>query len=503
MIVSQNKESIDPHSQYSFGITYGLVLSLIFALALSYSFLNLNAYWLAWIAYVPLLLAVQNSSFKQTILIGLIGGVALFVLGTYWMVPFIERSKGFDTYQALMTASVVWLYCAGSVVLQVSLFRLLKRYTSVAEVILFPAVIASTLNFYPMMFEMHLANTQVFFPLALQLLPVVGIMGVDALIALVNILIFIGIRRIIGLTGSRRRVRFDRALVVAAAGLVLMMTTVSVIQFTKWDKHSSPLGLRIGIIQPNESPEIGKNYQPLGYSMSYPPEMETSHKLAAEGADLIIWPEGRRKHYLDDPRIARSFHQQVDSLDTALLFQDFKNLTQVPDQLRHNAAVFIQSNSLQPQIYNKRELIPFGESVPDVFASSMLSTVFKSLMGEFFAEIKAGDSFASFSYENIQIVPLICFETTKPSFVNNALNSARHSMQEDSQPVLVALSNDGWFGSKHQARQHIYSSALRAIENRTPLLHVVNNGPSIFVTPSGRITKLLPEGKPGSLLVDL
>ena len=76
---------------------------------------------------------------------------------------------------------------------------------------------------------MHLANTQVFFPFALQLLPVIGMVGVDALIALVNILIFLGVRRIFGMTCSRRAVKFDRTLIFMAAGLVLIKTDVRII----------------------------------------------------------------------------------------------------------------------------------------------------------------------------------------------------------------------------------------------------------------------------------
>ena len=67
-----NIESMEAHRLDSLGVINGVILTLVFALALSYSFLNLDAYWLAWIAYVPLLLAVQNSSFKQTVIYGLV-----------------------------------------------------------------------------------------------------------------------------------------------------------------------------------------------------------------------------------------------------------------------------------------------------------------------------------------------------------------------------------------------------------------------------------------------
>lgn len=53
--------------------------------------------------------------------------------------------------------------------------------------------------------------------------------------------------------------------------------------------------------------------------------------------------------------------------------------------------------------------------------------------------------------------------------------------------LIVAMPSNGWFGKTKQPYQHIYSATLRAIKNRTPMLHAVNNDPSTAVLPKGEI----------------
>lgn len=53
--------------------------------------------------------------------------------------------------------------------------------------------------------------------------------------------------------------------------------------------------------------------------------------------------------------------------------------------------------------------------------------------------------------------------------------------------VLIGLSSNGWFGDTVQPYQHVNASILRAVENRLPFVHVLNNGPSVVVLPNGRV----------------
>ena len=67
----------------------------------------------------------------------------------------------------------------------------------------------------------------------------------------------------------------------------------------------------------------------------------------------------------------------------------------------------------------------------------------------------------------------------------------------------MVLSNNAWFGASRQPYQHLNASVLRAVENRRPLLHVINNGPSAVVLPSGRRLLQSEYGQEAAYWVDI
>src|SRR5699024_5726599 len=44
-----------------------------------------------------------------------------------------------------------------------------------------------------------------------------------------------------------------------------------------------------------------------------------------------------------------------------------------------------------------------------------------------------------------------------------------------------------WFGESTQPLQHANMSILRSVENRVPMVHLINNGPSVATAPNGRV----------------
>lgn len=90
---------------------------------------------------------------------------------------------------------------------------------------------------------------------------------------------------------------------------------------------------------------------------------------------------------------------------------------------------------------------------------------------------------------------MICYESAFAGYVANAVASA-------AQPsLIVVISNNGWFGDSWQPMQHAGITALRAVENQMPVLHVINNGPSTLVMPNGRMTFLTGQGEGAASVV--
>ena len=77
---------------------------------------------------------------------------------------------------------------------------------------------------------------------------------------------------------------------------------------------------------------------------------------------------------------------------------------------------------------------------------------------------------------------LICFEDTFSWTARESVNSGAR--------LLISHSNDMWFDMLSEKIQHHANAVFRAIETRTPLIRVSNEGYMGLVLPTGRIVQL-------------
>jgi apolipoprotein N-acyltransferase len=74
---------------------------------------------------------------------------------------------------------------------------------------------------------------------------------------------------------------------------------------------------------------------------------------------------------------------------------------------------------------------------------------------------------------------LICYEDVLPGLTRRI--GAQHPQ------LLLNLSDDAWFNSKIESRQHWGMAVYAAVEQRTSLAKAVNPGISAIVDPAGRV----------------
>ena len=73
----------------------------------------------------------------------------------------------------------------------------------------------------------------------------------------------------------------------------------------------------------------------------------------------------------------------------------------------------------------------------------------------------------------------ICYEITFPDLVRQSVKNGAE--------FLVNITNDAWFGKSAASYQHISMAALRAVENRTPIVRAANTGITGVVDATGEI----------------
>jgi len=497
-----NKPIIDKTS-WSYNKLSTLIQKTLFALLsgglLSLSFLDAAYYFVVWVAFIPFLIAINGASLRRSYCLGLISGLAFCISAGYWVIDFIMLSKGYDFSLSFFWSLIFWFYCAQLSALIALSFNWMKQRSQVHEFILFPLVIVTLYSAFPMLFTVRLGESQSQFLSAIQATEFTGVHGLDAIIALSNIMLF----KVINLLSTNQKKQTNWPWLLATI-IIIAWLTYGLFAMQIWDiKIEDSDTIRIGIVQPNEAPSLEKSKSYPGYSRAYPPEMAMTERLSKDGAEIVIWPEAKYKAYLDQPRVSKAFQNQINLLNTSLVFQDIehKKSPQKVNNLQYNSAVMLDQNGEELGQYQKMKRIAFGEYVPLVSDVPVLRTWIEDFFGRFLNEMAQGTSHQVFEHQKLNIIPLICYEVMFPEFVAEAV--ALTQAENKSGNLLVGLSSNGWFGTTRQPYQHVNASILRAVENRTPLVHAVNNGPSIVAIPNGRVIFISDYHQAGGYVVDI
>ena len=451
-------------SSIALAFTSGVLLALASAYA--------PLFMLAWVGWVPLLLAIRKANLPQSYWLGVVAGIGFYAVATHWVTEFLMTLKGYGEIQSTMLALLYWVYSAQVVGGIAVLYTWMRRIAPVAALASFPVILVVAYHAFPTLFTLRLGEAQSYFLPALQAVEFTGVHGLDLVVALINVVLFASL--------AHDNQRAERWVVGCATAVIFCWFGYGFYATSQWDHQMTSWSrLRIGIVQPNEKSSLAIAPPQPGYSRAYPPEMAMTKDLAAAGADLALWPEARFKGYFDYEHVQRAFHSEIGSLEMPLLFHDSERVDVDGEQREYNTAAFIDRDGKFAGSYRKIQRIAFGEYLPLVSGVPALQSWVQDYFG--FHTISAGSAPAVFRTARFAIVPLICYEAVFPQLVAKSLAG------EPAGKLLVILSNDSWFGDTRQPYIHGQISILRAVENRVPLVHVLNNGPTLVVAPNGRI----------------
>ncbi len=204
---------------------------------------------------------------------------------------------------------------------------------------------------------------------------------------------------------------------------------------------------------------------------------------------LLIWPETSMPfESAEDSADYQDVRHFVDENNTNLLFGNPKfnmHLQKVPGGPiePENQASLIGPEGELLGGYSKEHLVPFGEYVPlELNELPVIKEVFEGIL-QGVGTFKPGPPDQSFpriamGSAGLDIGMLICYESIFPELANERTSHAN---------LLVNISNDTWFGRSAAPLQHLYLSALRAVEQRRYLARCTNSGISAVIDDKGRI----------------
>ena len=422
----------------------------------------------AWVALLPLLIALSGCGFRRGFRLGWMAGFAFNLLSLYW-VAHTQGGGPAVVAGVFLMAAYLGLFTglfAGSQSL------LLQRWGTAA--LFFAPMLWTAQEYLLSLGELGfpwllLGHSQARFTHFIQYAAATGAYGVSAWVVLLDVLFFFLLR-----PEASRRLRL-----IAASGLVLAFllpylharATVPAADTLRGD-------IRVALVQPNLTLE--QKWGADGLERSFAVLADLSAQGAAERPDLLVWPETALPCYLGiRPQCRQRVVSLVDSLGIPLLTgaSDFDLERREP----YNAAFFLQPHQDEMQRYAKMHLVPFGERTPFRDRIPLLRdidwTALTGALGP--AEFAPGRERTLFAHPRAPFAVLICFEAVFPDLV-------RRSVRQGAR-LLVNITNDSWFGDTAGPYQHANLAILRAVENRTSIARSASTGISLFIDPYGRV----------------
>ncbi len=465
---------------------YAFLSAVLSGVLLFLSFPGFNLYLLEWIAFIPLLTAIEGRSTYNAYLLGTVTGAVAVFGGFSWTANLAVTglNVGFPLNHLL---AVAYALLTGQVFAAASaLFQWCRHRSRASELLLFPLVLVTVFSLFPILFKFKLGDGQSYFLPAIQAIEFTGVYGLDFVLVLVNIL---GYRLIQPKNGRRFNRLWGICLIIP-----LLWFGYGVMALRQWDRQIDGWQTkRIGLVQPDRKPSLETPQPEPGFSRAYPLDMKLSEQLAVEGAEIIFWPEGHFYGYTFWEAVRESFKRQIRHMNTPFVIFDATHSRKGGEEQFHNSSLLLNRQGELAGIYHKIKLVPFGEYTPLIGRSDLI----KKVLGDFLDSLTPGIRYVTFDAAGMRIVPAICYEPLYPEFTAGAIG------KDGNGKLILVQSQDGWYGKSAQPEQHMTVTALRAVENRVPLVHVVNNGSSAAILPNGRYGFRSPAFTRGAWIVEM
>ncbi len=207
---------------------------------------------------------------------------------------------------------------------------------------------------------------------------------------------------------------------------------------------------------------------------------------------LFIWPEGIfYEAYLQDIKQYKNLFNKKFS-ENHLIAMGINNFIDDAEGKKYFNSLVVVNNNLEIlSIYNKVNLVPFGEFLPfektlSKFGLKKITAGYNSFSAGNKRElINLGDKF-----NNRSILPLICYEIIYPGKIktNNQFPD-----------LVINISEDAWFGKSIGPYQHLSKAVYRSIEEGVFIARSANRGISGFINPNGKLIKSLSTGESGNI----
>ena len=473
-----------------------IFLSIISAVLLRLSFPKFSLYPLAFVALFPFFLALMEAERSRTALIsGLIFGFVFHYSNIFWLNT-ISAYNFFAIFGIFILGVYLAAYVAVFGWLAFKIHHRLPRFTFLT----FPSlwvVLEYIRNMGQLAFPWsYVSATQSYNTPLIQVADITGVWGISFIVVAVNVIIaeLIHYRK----EGKDLKPSLKRAVIIASA-LVLLFVYGIIRMNGDYTKEPE---IKVAAVQPNitQKEKYASYAGDQNTRLQLQPVIEEVNfnmlsRLEDENTDLVILPESCfTSPYFE---LNRELHQRLSAESKRLsagiilganrevFFDSEGNITDDHDEIAgigcyNSAWWFRPDGQISGNIYDKVQLVPFGESLP----------YFDKIPGFRKLIVQTGSFLRGKNYEpftlpvegeHLKFSTGICFES--------AFGRLFRRFANEGADFLLIITNDAWYEDSAGPYQHNQLAVFRAVETRRWLVRCSNRGISCYISPSGKIVK--------------
>lgn len=303
----------------------------------------------------------------------------------------------------------------------------------------------------------------------IQSASILGAEGVDILILLINALITIAL-----LSNSKKRLlSFIIAATLFCSNLLFGIARI----------NTTPTGQDLTIMTVQASVTQDEKWDSKGDKICLEVYTSLTKNNITDEVDLILWPESAVPKIYKSASALKDYKKLSKELDTPIL----AGIILKTAAGNTNNAILVNHDGAQA-IYNKRQMVPFGEYMP---YKALLSKMFPMLddINVVEDDYIAGTTPQIMYVNDGKIGNIICFENIYPALTRQSTL--------DGANLLVELTNDSWLETSPAMYQHLSHGVFRSVENGRYLVRSANSGISAVIDNHGKIKSALGINKQG------
>lgn len=437
------------------------------------------------------LLTLNTPSARRLLSLAFVFGFAHWLIGLYWVVVcFAVDWKQFWWLAPLALFGIPFILAWHIAIPLFLAHRLWRAGLARAFVLVGLLTVSELLRSHPLFFHFPWnlwGHVVLSVPALSQVGALIGSHGLSTVVLLMAVLPH-------GIVSEKSLLRGGIAvflLAIMSAGIL----TWGTLRLHIFQAHSSNLPssppLRVRIVQPNISQHDKWKAETAWDQLDTLIDLSRSRPL--DGLQLVVWPEAAVSWYprmLDENPERRQFITSM--LQSGQFLLTGTNRAQRRpghETTYYNTMMLLDATGQVVANYDKNVLLPFGEFIPfRSLLAWLLPGVAIHKITQGMVDFTPGSGARHIAITGLPtIAPLICSETL---YDHPGLQEAK---------LIVAISNDAWFGNSPGPHQHLAATSMRALELGRPVVHCANSGISALINPLGRIEAFLEVGKAGIL----